>query len=312
VSILVATRERPSELRRLLASLARTKLRHFTPDELLVDVVITDNASPPAGYEPDELAAICGFPVTVTAEPRTGIPFARNTAIRHRHPGADAVVFVDDDHTVTPSWLEQLVLAAAEHDADFVAGPSLPRLPVGLSLRARVALQSLRTVRPPDGTRLDCASTGNLLVTTRWLERQETWLDESFGTGGGSDTEWTQRSSEDGAIIVHADRAVSWHWLNEERASLRWIAQRSYRVGFGQAERSRSAGMTRRALALETVRVAGTIAAVWWRAARSGNVELRIAAEHRVPWIVGRIACSMGVARPDVYRTVTAERRHTL
>ncbi|MEZ5282673.1 MAG: glycosyltransferase [Acidimicrobiales bacterium] len=307
VSILVATRSRPSELRRLLESLARLKFRQLDEDRAIAAVVIVDNASPPEGYDSDELSSLCGLDVRVVHESRTGIPFARNTAIRNRNREADAVVFIDDDVTATPSWLEQLIIAAEQHDADFVSGPSLPRIPPGASPRARAILSTLRSARPADGTVLEHAATGNLLINTSWLDRQETWLDESFGTAGGSDIEWTARSVEQGARLIHADRAVTWHWLSEERASLRWLVQRGYRVGFGQAERARDAGTKRSHLVRSTFKELGRVVLVWIRAVLGRDSELRYAAEHRVPWISGWLACAVGLPRPKVYRKVTSD-----
>lgn len=206
ISVLIATRQRPVELRRCLDSLGRTKFRQLRGDDVKVDVVVVDNAAAPTGYRPDELSSRCGWPVRVFTQARTGIPFARNTAITNRHPEANVVIFLDDDMTVTPSWLEQMLIAFQTYEADFISGPSLPRLPPAISNRARVALGGLTNPRHPAGTILSWASTANLLITSDWLARQDPWLDESFGTSGGSDVEWTQRSIAEGATIVHVDR----------------------------------------------------------------------------------------------------------
>ena len=308
VSVLVPTRERPDELRRLLRSLSATRFRRLDPEDQFVDVVIVDNARPAHGYDANELTGLCGFPVRVVHEPRTGIPFARNTAIRHRAPDADVVVFTDDDMAATPSWLEQLLLAAERYSADFVSGPYLSRVPDSASERSRFLLQALRNERPVDGTALSAAATGNLLITVAWLERQETWLDERFGTSGGSDIEWTARLVREGATIVHADRAVSWHWLSEERTTLRWLGLRAYRVGYGQGERTLAAGRGRgqvlRRAAQEFTRAATSVI----RHAVRRETEPRYAAEVSLAKIAGWAAAAAGLPRPRVYRHVTSER----
>ncbi len=305
VSILVATRERPLELRRLLVSMAAIRFRRIAVPSL--DVVVVDNARTPEGYDPAELTALAGIDVRVVTESNLGIPFARNRALRERHHDAIAVVFVDDDSTVTPSWLEHLLEAAADHDADFVSGPALPRFDAEIDPDLAGYLGSLRNERPEDGTELECTSTGNLLICTRWLERQDQWLDESYGTAGGSDTEWTRRSQRAGARIVHADRAQVWHHLSAPRMTRRWIRRRSYRVGQGAAERARMDGAGRWQLLGQGVAVAGRLLHAYLGGIAGRDRSVRTGVAMRAPWLAGWIATTLGAGRYQEYRSITSE-----
>lgn len=306
VSILVATRDRPVELRRLLSSLATMRFRRI--DRPSIDIVVVDNGNVAAGYDADEFRALAQLPVRVLHEPTTGIPFARNTALRARHVDADAVVFVDDDNTVTPSWLEHLLEAAERHGADFVAGPALPRLPPMDDPALAAACAAVRPERPDDGAELKLASTCNLLIRTSWLERQSTWLDESFGTAGGSDSEWTDRSRREGATLRFADRAQIWHHFSADRVNRPWLWKRAYRVGQGSTERARREGYGRVLLARRTAAdgVRALVAVV-----RTSVQRDRVAREFALMrwwWLVGAAASLAGAPRYQEYRTVTRER----
>ncbi len=71
-SVVVATRDRPDDLRRCLASLVRQR----TPRR--VELIVVDN-NPPSGVTP---AVTRDFPgVKLIAEPRPGLSYARNAGI---------------------------------------------------------------------------------------------------------------------------------------------------------------------------------------------------------------------------------------
>lgn len=310
VSILVATRDRPTELQRLFESFRSTRFRELEIHEQpTVDVVVVDNSSVPLGLDGEQLAEACGWPVSVVVEPRTGIPFARNTALRHRSSRADYAVFVDDDITVTPSWLEQLVLTAESTGADFVSGRYLARVPESTPAGLREALLGVRTPSHPHGTIVSSAPTGNLLITSAWLDSQAMWLDETFALAGGSDVEWTARSVDEGATIVHTDRAVTWHWLSAARASHRWLAERAFRVGYGHAELLMVRGLPRRRVLVRAVLLLGGAAVAVVRAVCRRDGTWRATVVTGPPAAIGWLGCGLGASRPQVYRRVTSEAR---
>jgi GT2 family glycosyltransferase len=121
VTIAICTRDRPEWLRRLLASLA--ELDPAAPAALAgLETLVVDNA--PADDRTRRVVA--GFPqVRYVVEPRPGLNFGRNTALRLAH--GDLVAYLDDDVVADRGWLTGL-LSAWESDphAGFITGQVLP------------------------------------------------------------------------------------------------------------------------------------------------------------------------------------------
>jgi GT2 family glycosyltransferase len=115
VSIVIATRDRPADLRRCLLSLRET----VTARPL--QIVVVDN-------HPDSAltaAVLLDFPeVTAVQEPRPGLSYARNAGIAASF--GEIVVTTDDDAVVPPDWLENLVAPFARADIAAVTGNVLP------------------------------------------------------------------------------------------------------------------------------------------------------------------------------------------
>jgi GT2 family glycosyltransferase len=93
ITAVICTRRRPAQLRRALESLLRL-------DPSPAEILVVDNApgdgSPTAGIRED-------FPgVACAAEPREGLDFARNRALRAAKE--KVVAFLDDDAVAQPGW----------------------------------------------------------------------------------------------------------------------------------------------------------------------------------------------------------------
>jgi glycosyltransferase involved in cell wall biosynthesis len=97
VAVCICTRNRPQELRRALASIAGSS---FLPRQVLV----SDDSDPELA---GETAAVCrAFPdVTYISGPRRGLSANRNNCLSHLSDDVDAVVFIDDDVVLPPSFL---------------------------------------------------------------------------------------------------------------------------------------------------------------------------------------------------------------
>ncbi len=115
VSVVVATRDRPADLRNCLRSLAAVE----SPRR--VEIIVVDNNAA-SGLTP---AIVGEFPGTVLVdEARQGLSYARNRGIT-ASTGA-IVATVDDDVTVPPGWLERLVAPFACPAVMAVTGNVLP------------------------------------------------------------------------------------------------------------------------------------------------------------------------------------------
>ena len=114
-SVVVATRDRPDDLRRCLASLIRQR----TPRR--IELIVVDN-NPPSGVTP---AVIRDFPgVKLIAEPRPGLSYARNAGILES--SGQIVITTDDDVIADQDWIEKLVAPFGQDDVMVVTGNVLP------------------------------------------------------------------------------------------------------------------------------------------------------------------------------------------
>ncbi|MDY6901809.1 MAG: glycosyltransferase, partial [Cyanobacteriota bacterium] len=115
VSIIVATLDRPNDLRKCLHYLVTQKTQR------VVEIVVVDN-NPTSGLTPPVVAE---FPdVVLVNEQRRGLAYARNTGFVSCT--GDIAIATDDDVTVPHDWLEKLVAPFAREDVMVVTGNTLP------------------------------------------------------------------------------------------------------------------------------------------------------------------------------------------
>jgi glycosyltransferase involved in cell wall biosynthesis len=228
VTICIITRDRPHELGRLLASIAELVLRD---DALDLEILVVDN-DPGESARPlcAELAGTLPGPIRYETEPRSGIPFARNTAVRRASDATDFLAFVDDDQTVDPHWLAELLAVQARTGADVVTGPAVPRFPDGTPpWLARSGAFTL--LRFETGAERPFAFTHNVLARREVFRTVQPNFDERMATCGGSDTHFFRRVHRAGFRIVWADEALAYEWVPNHRLSAGWVLRRALRIG---------------------------------------------------------------------------------
>ena len=115
ISIVVATRDRPDDLRKCLRCLvAQVSPRH-------VEIIVVDN-NPASGLISPVIAEFSN--VMLVSEPRRGLAYARNKGFVTSK--GDIVVATDDDVTMPPDWLEKLVAPFTRPEVMLVTGNVLP------------------------------------------------------------------------------------------------------------------------------------------------------------------------------------------
>ena len=120
VAICIATCGRPEGLDRLLASLAQLTLAKC-PD-VGVTVLVADNHPEKMGHDIAQAwEKKLPFPLEYDHEPRRGLAFVRNKLVAMGRP-YDFLAFVDDDEIVRPDWLDELLDAQRNFQADVVQG----------------------------------------------------------------------------------------------------------------------------------------------------------------------------------------------
>lgn len=199
IAVAAITRNRP----RMFARLAETLAAVQVPPGVTVVHVFAENADATSvDASGAALAEATGRDCHLLAEPRLGIPFARNAVLdRALALGCTHLVFVDDDEWVTPDWLVRLWAGFQAAGVDLVTGPVIPVAPDGarLSLVERRILSGLvarhrkllreRDVLLARGQRDRIgAATNNWLCDLAFLRRTGLRFREEIGLGSGSDT----------------------------------------------------------------------------------------------------------------------------
>lgn len=229
VAICIATFRRPAGLRRLLASLAALEVPPGADAPL---VVVVDNDE--GGSSGPVVAAARGelpFELAYGVEPERNIALARNRGVAMAlERGAAWLAFVDDDETVHPGWLRELLDARDRLHADVVAGAvhtdCPPDTPGWLAQDSFYAPRAAR----PDAV-LTGAYTGNVLVRGTLLAGPRGPFDARYGLSGGSDSHLFMRLHRGGARIVYAGRAVTTEVVPSTRARPGWVLRRAFRIG---------------------------------------------------------------------------------
>ena len=268
LGIAIATHRRPELLRALLDSIAAQR---FTGDEPAITLAITDNSPDLEGLAViEQIAPTFRWPIVSDHEPQPGIATTRNRTVRLLG-SPDAIVFVDDDETAQPDWLDRLVHTAVHHDADVVSGPVLPNFsepPPAWAVDGRFYERD----RWPTGTITGTTATSNLLVRRVVFDLLgDPWFEPSLGLIGCDDTHFLERAQRAGHPSVWCDEAIVAETFPADRVRPGWLIQRSFRGGNSYAIVQRMLAPGRRTntrlLAKGGVRAVGSVAllpfAVW-------------------------------------------------
>jgi len=229
VAVCIATYRRPAGLARLVRGLQLLDLECDEPLSLVV--IVADND--PAGSASNLCAQLSGesrWTINYVAEPRKGVAFARNAAVRCAlDRRANYLALVDDDEVPNAMWLKELWLTMTRYQADIVAGPVLPDFE-GPVARWMLAGGFFDRPRPQTGTRLDRTRSGNVLMRADVFERVGRLFDERF-VSLGEDTDFFFHAARAGCTIVWANDAIVRESIPESRTRVAWLLKRSYSVG---------------------------------------------------------------------------------
>ena len=221
IAVAVATFRRNDLLTALLDSLVVASRQH----PLRVLVVDNDPTGPAAA-----VVDRTDLDITYAIEPTPGIASVRNKLLDLLRPDDDAIVFVDDDETVCPAWLREMVEAAKHYDADVVSGPVITVFPPNCP-KWLVEGGYVQRPNPPSGTPLDHVRTGNTLVTTSILRKAgNPRFDPSFSETGGEDTEFFWHLQRMPARMVWCATAETYEDHPPSRTSRRWVWRRGVRI----------------------------------------------------------------------------------
>lgn len=228
VSVVVATYDRPDELRTCL----RCLMAQRSPRP--VEIIVVDN-HPASGLTPPVVVA---FPdVVLVSEPRQGLAYARNTGFVVSQ--GDIVATTDDDVTTPPDWLEKLLAPFVRPDVLAVTSNILP---LELETTAQCLFEAYGglgrgfDVRVADrdwfarfGSAVptwELGATANAAFRAAiFSDPQIGLMDEALGpgmpAGVGEDTYLFYKILKAGHTIVYEPSAYVWHKHRHELTALR-------------------------------------------------------------------------------------------
>lgn len=228
VSIVVATYDRPDDLRNCLRCLAS----QVSPRS--VEIIVVDNNSGSGLTAP----VVAEFPgVVLVTEERKGLSYARNKGIITSR--GDIVVTTDDDVTMPPDWLKKLVRPFVRSNIMIVTGNVLP---VELETRAQVLFEAYGGLGRGFETRVvdgnwfnqfrtavrtwELGATANAAFRASIFDHPDIGLmDEALGagtpTGCSEDTYLFYKVLKAGFALVYEPSAYVWHRHRRDEAALR-------------------------------------------------------------------------------------------
>ena len=214
LSIVICTYDRPA----LLEATLRSCLAQANELELSIEIVVVDNHPSGSGRAVvDALAGAARWPVRYVTELTRNMSTLRNRGFEEAR--GRLVAFIDDDEVAERDWLDQLVRALRETDADIAVGPRLAIFagdapaydPTGSQFVRDLGLpdRSLIPLTAPSGKPRYGLGTGNSLFdASRCFPDHEPAMREAFGDAGGEDAELFVRLYGQGRQIVWAAKAV--------------------------------------------------------------------------------------------------------
>jgi glucosyl-dolichyl phosphate glucuronosyltransferase len=239
ITVILCTYNRCQSIGKALDSIAASAL----PDSVNWEVLVVDNNSSDQTREVvSEVRR--GYPgrFRYLFEPRSGKSHALNTGIREAH--GDILVFVDDDVTVEPTWLENLTVVLRDNDEWAGAGgrivlqwPAL--LPRWLSVEGPHARfpfpafnqghEAKQLIGPPFGT--------NMAFRKEMFQKYGNFRTDLGPSPNdevprpSEDTEFGRRLIAGGERLRYEPLAIVYHPVAEERITKSYFLKWSFDLG---------------------------------------------------------------------------------
>jgi succinoglycan biosynthesis protein ExoM len=222
ISVCICTYKRPTLLLKLLEELQKQN----TEGLYTYSIIVSDNDSAQSAKKVVlEFSGLSQIEITYCVEPRQNIALARNLALKNAT--GDYIAFIDDDEFPENDWLLNLIKTCNACGADGVLGPVKPYF----------------NFDPPDWVKkgkyfdrpthetgyrisLSDARTGNVMLKSRIIDRDQDPFRSEFGTGG-EDVDFFRRMFGKGFIFVWCNEAVVYESVPLVRCNRRYLFRRA-------------------------------------------------------------------------------------
>lgn len=213
ISVLVCTRNRPSDLRRCVDTILASPYPDF--ELLVIDQSTSDDTA-------EQLAGVSDPRLRYLRTPTKGLSRSRNIGIQASR--APIVLFTDDDCLADAGWVEAVGDEFGEHpEVDAVYGRVNPYgaapEPEGWTCPTIIEDSEPRTVEKLQASTHEALGHGNNMAFRRsCFERlglYQDWLGAGTPMHGGEDTDFTFRLLHRGAKVRYSPRPLTWHdnWM---------------------------------------------------------------------------------------------------
>lgn len=233
VAVCVITCFRPDGLQRLLEGLVAQKFVKNAPPDLHLAIVDNDAAGS-ARLICEEFKAKYNLKLEYDIEEQRGIPFARNHCVDMVKDKVDFIAIIDDDEVPAHDWLDELIAAQREFNADILTGPVKSYF---MEQTEEWLFSFFGSGNLPNGKNLKnkfgYVYTSNLYARAELF--QHIRFEEQFRSNGSDDTHLFMQVYDQGYKAVWADKALVTEWVPGSRTNFKWLWQRAYSQGNGFA-----------------------------------------------------------------------------
>jgi len=229
IAICVPTYKRPYMLEKLIISIIESNFNQsFTNN---VNLIIADNdIEKTAENTVTELKKRFNDKMEIEYHnfPVKGLSNVRNELLRKSLDlSLDFIVFVDDDEYVSAAWLNELIEALISNNGDMAMGPVISVFDSAVS--KYISCWFNRPVYRKNA-KLNSIATNNLIIKSDSLVKNDVWFDNRFNYTGSEDSYFGIQMIKKGAKIFWAENAIVYETVPKNRANLKWLIQRRYRV----------------------------------------------------------------------------------
>lgn len=237
VAVGVITFKRAAGIRKLLQHVAAQRPSADHPFRITM-IVVDNDGKGSAKPITDELATSPAFTMKYVSEPRLGIPIARNAALDAIPADADFFCFLDDDEFPSDVWLEELLRAQHQTQADCVHALVVPVFE-DPSKTWIIESRAFDGPQREDLVEIGEAASNNVLIRVPFLRQSGLRFDERMLVTGGSDYLFFRQGVERGMKTHWSKKAIVFEDIPASRTTGRWLMQRNFRYGntFAVAER---------------------------------------------------------------------------
>ncbi|QQG44338.1 MAG: glycosyltransferase [Candidatus Roizmanbacteria bacterium] len=220
ITISIITRNRDQSLKRCLISLCQ---RTIHPKEvLIIDNDSKDNTKKVVNYFSNLL------PIRYIHEPKIGIPFARNRALKEAK--GEILAFIDDDCEATPNWIEEILKAHKKYpQAAAIQGKNIVK-PKNIFTYLHYELYKLWINQNKKKDKLFVLDTKNVSFKLKVIKQAKVKFDPGFSRC--SDVDFGKQILFKGLDIVYLPQIITYHWEN----NVLNLLIKDYAKGLGNAK----------------------------------------------------------------------------